>query len=260
VRADWPILVSILEKALESIPNSEKAEINSRWINVRFERGVDWSLIYKIVIPILLVGGLLLVTFAAWTRRLSKEVTQRKRAEKELADAEERSRLILESAGEGIIGVDANGRIAFVNVAACQLLGYSVTELVGQNLHSLIHHSHADGSAYSKEDCPMYESYTTGKANRVDDEVLWRKDGSSFPVEYASTPVMKEGTVVGAVVTFRDITERKKMDAELKEYVTDLERFNRLVIGREEKMIQLKEEINGLMEKLGQEKKYKIVQ
>jgi hypothetical protein len=72
--------------------------------------------------------------------------------------------------------------------------------------------------------------------------------------------VAKEGTVVGAVVTFRDISERKKMDTELKEHVADLERFNRLVIGREERMIQLKEEINGLLEKLGGEKKYKVVQ
>ncbi len=79
-------------------------------------------------------------------------------------------------------------------------------------------------------------------------------------MEYTSTPVTKEGAVVGAVVTFRDITERKKVEAEVKEYVADLERFNRLVIGREERMIQLKEEINGLMEKLGGEKKYKIVQ
>jgi two-component system, sensor histidine kinase and response regulator len=260
VRKDWPILVNILDKAIDSISESEKAMINNRWINVRFEREVDWSMIYKIVIPIVLVGGLLLVTFAAWTRRLSKEVTQRKRVERELADAEERSRLILESAGEGIIGVEPNGKITFVNPSAVQMLGYSTEELVGQGLHNLVHHSRADGSAYPKEDCPMYESYARGKANRVDDEVLWRKDGGSFPVEYASTPVMKEGTVVGAVVTFRDITERKKMDAELKEYVTDLEQFNRLVIGREEKMIQLKEEINGLMEKLGQEKKYKIVQ
>jgi len=106
----------------------------------------------------------------------------------------------------------------------------------------------------------MYKSYALGTVNLVEDEVLWRKGGTSFPAGYSSTPVTKEGAVVGAVVTFRDISERKKVESELKEYVADLERFNRLVIGREERMIQLKEEINGLTEKLGGEKKYKIVQ
>ena len=182
------------------------------------------------------------------------------KAQDQLGEEEERSRLILESAGEGIIGVDAMGRITFVNPAALQTLGYEKEQFVGQNLHSLIHHSHADGSPYPREDCPMYQSFSLGTASRVDDEVLWRKGGTSFPVEYSSTPVTKEGAVVGAVITFRDTTERMKMDAELKEYVGDLERFNRLVVGREERMIQLKEEINGLMEKLGQEKKYRVVQ
>jgi PAS domain S-box-containing protein len=225
VRKDWPELVSILDKALDSISDSEKAMINNRWINVRFEREVDWSLIYKIVIPILLVGGLLLVTFAAWTRRLSKEVTQRKRVEKELVDAEERSRLILGSAGEGIIGVDADGKIAFVNAAACQTLAYSVTELVGQGLHSLIHHSYADGSPYPGEDCPMYKSFSFGTASHVDNEVLWRKDGTSFPVAYTSTPVRKDGSVVGAVVTFQDISDRRRAEKALAESESRMRRI-----------------------------------
>jgi hypothetical protein len=105
----------------------------------------------------------------------------------------------------------------------------------------------------------MYASYTRAAENHVTDEVLWRKDGSSFDVGYTCVPMRKGDAIIGAVVVFRDITERKKAEAELKEYVADLERFNRLVIGREERMIQLKEEINGLTEKLGGEKKYKIV-
>jgi len=182
------------------------------------------------------------------------------KAQDQLRETEERSRLILESAGEGIIGVDANGRITFVNPAALRVLGYEKEDFVGQGLHDLVHHSLGDGTPYPIEDCPMYQSYAYGDVHRVDNEVLWRKGGTSFPVEYSSTPVTKEGAVVGAVITFRDTTERMKMDAELKEYVADLERFNRLVVGREERMIQLKEEINGLMEKLGQEKRYRVVQ
>jgi PAS domain S-box-containing protein len=260
VRKDWPILVSILNKSLDTISHADKAEINNRWSNVRYERGVDWALILKFAIPILVGGVLLLATFVAWNRRLSREVAERKKVQAQVADLEERSRLILESVAEGIVGVDATGKMTFVNPAALQNLGYSKDELVGGVLHDLVHHSYPDGAPYPREACPMYESFALGKANRVDDEVLWRKGNTSFHVEYTSTPVTKEGAVVGAVVTFRDITERKKVEAEVKEYVADLERFNRLVIGREERMIQLKEEINGLMEKLGGEKKYKIVQ
>jgi len=134
----------------------------------------------------------------------------------ELKASEERIRLILEFAGEGIIGVDANGRMNFVNPAAVQLLGYSKEELNGQSLHTLVHHSYPDGSPYPKERCPMYKSYTYGTVNQVDNEVLWRRDGTSFPVVYSSTPVRKGGSVVGGVVTFRDITLRKQAEEQMR--------------------------------------------
>jgi PAS domain S-box-containing protein len=97
------------------------------------------------------------------------------------------------------------------------MLGYDPEELVGREVHKKIHHSHADGSVYSKDDCPMYLTYADGAEHRIADEVLWRKDGSSFPVEYTSMPIKKDGQVVGAVVTFMDITERKKAAAALQE-------------------------------------------
>ena len=176
-----------------------------------------------------------------------------------LKQSEESFSLILHSVGEGIFGVDAEGRVSFANEAAQQMLGYTPEEMFRQPIHALIHHSHADGTPYAREDCPMFHSVVHGTSNSRDDEVLWRKDGSSFYVSYTSVPIRKDEAVIGAVVVFRDITERKKAEAELKEYVADLERFNRLVIGREERMIQLKEEINGLTEKLGGERKYNIV-
>ncbi len=126
-----------------------------------------------------------------------------------LRTAEERSRLLLNSAGEGIFGVDAEGRCTFANPTAMKLLGYSNEELIGQNIHKTIHHSHQDGSLYPVENCPMFKSFTEGTTHRVADEVLWRKDGTHFPVEYASTPMEKDGRLVGAVITFGDITERK---------------------------------------------------
>lgn len=317
-------------------------------------------------------------------QRQTKEHADELLTQKEaLSVAEERVRQILESATEGIFGVDTQGRITFVNPSACRSLGFTAEEMIGQPSHQLIHHHHKDGKEYPQEDCPMYAAYMRGEPSRIDDEFLWRKDGSGMPAEYGATPIRKDGKVVGAVISFfditlrkkaeealasserktrriletaqqgfwlidnttatievntamcvilgrpreeiigrsifeftdenntrifkenierraqgesggyevsltrpdgtlvpcqvnatpllddrgvkigsfamfTDITERKKMDMELKEYVADLERFNRLVIGREERMIQLKEEVNGLMEKLGGERKYKI--
>ena len=137
--------------------------------------------------------------------------------QKQLEAAVERSSLLLDSAGEGIFGVDLEGNLAFINPAANRMLGYAADELVGQKVHEKIHHSHADGSGYPKEECPMYRSYIDGTDHHISDEVLWRRDGTAFPVEYTSMPIKKDGQVFGAVVTFMDITERKKMETALLE-------------------------------------------
>jgi PAS domain S-box-containing protein len=208
--------------------------------------------ILKTVSPVNLSGKIqLLESFV--------DISEQKKIEEAIRESEDRSRLLLHSASDGIFGVDAQGQVTFINPAALSMLGLVEEDLLGKGVHSAIHHSHADGSLYPVEVCPMYASYTSAAENHVTDEVLWRKDGSSFDVDYTSVPMRKGNAIIGAVVVFRDVTERKKAEAASKEYVADLERFNRLVIGREERMIQLKEEINGLTEKLGGEKKYKIV-
>ncbi|MEJ2731250.1 MAG: response regulator [Deltaproteobacteria bacterium] len=135
----------------------------------------------------------------------------------DLRASEEQTRLLLESVGEGIFGVDLDGKVAFINPAANRMLGYGPEELVDKEIHEVIHHSHADGSAYPKSKCPMYLAYAEGTDQHINDEVLWRKDGSSFPVEYTSMPIKKEAQIVGAVVTFMDITERKRTEEALKE-------------------------------------------
>ena len=137
--------------------------------------------------------------------------------QRQLEAAVERSGLILESAGEGIFGVDLDGKVAFINPAANRMLGYESDDLIGQAVHQKIHHSHADGSGYPKEECPMYRSHVDGTAHHVTDEVLWHKDGTPFPVEYTSMPIKKNGRVMGAVVTFMDIAERKKIESALLE-------------------------------------------
>ena len=142
------------------------------------------------------------------TERTAELEVQQKR----LRDEEERSRLLLESVGEGIFGVNTEGEVSFVNPAAVKLLGYTREELVGKNVHALIHHTHADGTPYPIEECPMRASYTDGKSHFVHDEILWRKNGTSFNVNYTSTPIRKDGQLVGSVVTFLDVSERKAQE------------------------------------------------
>ena len=134
----------------------------------------------------------------------------------ELKISEERTRLILDSAGDGILGVDTTGRATFVNKAAERMLGFGEGELVGKPIHELIHHSRPDRSPYPAEECPMRAAFSEGTVHRVDEEMLWRRDGSGFQVEYSATPIFKDTTVIGAVVAFEDITERRHADEKIR--------------------------------------------
>lgn len=133
-----------------------------------------------------------------------------------LQESDERNRLLLESVAEGIYGVDMQGRCTFANPAALRLLGYQhEAELLGQLIHNLVHHTRADGTPYPAAECSLFRAYRRDQELHGDDEVFWRKDGSSFPVEYWSYPIRREGEVTGAVVTFFDITQRKQIEQRL---------------------------------------------
>ncbi len=134
----------------------------------------------------------------------------------ELRVSEERTRLLLESVGEGIIGVNPEGEMTFINPAACRMLGYSPDDFEGNELCGLIHYAHEDGSHYLLEDCPLHRSISTGTTTQIDSEVFWRKDGSNFPVAYSSNPVHKDGVLVGSVITFWDITARKLAEEQVR--------------------------------------------
>lgn len=136
---------------------------------------------------------------------------------KRLVELQRQNELILRAAGEGIYGLDAEGKTTFVNPAAAKMLGWNVEELIGQPMHALLHHSKPDGSPYLRTECPIYAAFKDGKVHHVDNEVFWRKDGSSFPVEYTSTPIFEDGNLTGAVVVFWDITERKRAEDALRE-------------------------------------------
>ncbi len=144
------------------------------------------------------------------------DITNRKRAEQELRASEEQLKLILASTGEGIFGMDRMGQCTFTNRASVDLLRYQdEKDLLGQDMHTLIHHTRPDGTPHLKENCPIYQARCEGKVVHLDDELLWRADGSSFPVDYRSHPMFSDGEVVGTVNSFTDITERKEKEAQL---------------------------------------------
>ena len=147
--------------------------------------------------------------------KVDERTAELQEKQNQLETAVERTSLLLDSAGEGIFGVDREGKLVFINPAARRMLGYETDDLIGEGIHAKVHYSHRDGTPYPKEACPMYRTYTEGTNSHITDEVLWRKDGTPFPVEYTSMPIRKDGEVVGAVVTFMDISERKKMETAL---------------------------------------------
>ena len=144
-----------------------------------------------------------------------RDIAERKRFEEALERLSRQHGMVLEAAGEGIFGLDLHGNVTFVNPAASDKTGWSTQDLPGQPMHNLVHHTKPDGTPYPSEECPIYAAFTTGTTHSRDDEVFWRKDGSSFPVEYTSSPIFEDGGIAGAVVTFRDITERKAIKEQL---------------------------------------------
>jgi PAS domain S-box-containing protein len=140
-----------------------------------------------------------------------------------LNSSQDRLALLLESTGEGIFGIDLDGHCTFINKAGARMLGDEAPRILGQNMHELTHHSHADGRHYPVEQCPIFNAFRQGLPCRIDAEVFWRKDGSAFSVEYSSYPIMNGHSVLGAVITFVDITERRLAEAELQRAKTQLE-------------------------------------
>ena len=148
---------------------------------------------------------------AARLRRESERATQALRVR------EEQLRLLLNSTAEGIWGVDLEGKCTFCNPAALKLLGYDhLDKVLGKDMHDLVHHSRPDGSPYPKSECPMHNAFHSNTVTRLGAEVLWRADGSSLYADYFSYPILKEGEPVGTVVTFFDVSERRRAEEQLK--------------------------------------------
>jgi PAS domain S-box-containing protein len=137
---------------------------------------------------------------------------ERTRAQRDLMELSHKNQAILEAAGEGIYGLDLEGSVTFVNPAAARMIGWEPKDLLGKPMHAVLHHTKPDGSPYPREACPIHTLLTNGAAQQADDEVFWRKDGGCFPVEYIGTPIHEKGQISGAVVTFNDITLRKRAE------------------------------------------------
>jgi len=160
---------------------------------------------------------------------LDWDMTAQRQKEEALKKSEERVRLLLNSTGEAIYGIDLNGDCTFANATCAKMLGYpSVDGVLGNNMHFLIHHSYADGRPMPIKDCRIFRAFLDGKEVHVDDEVLWRADGTFFPAEYWSSPIVEDGKISGAVVTFVDITQRKKAEALL---ATERQRLSNILEG-----------------------------
>ena len=376
VRKDWPELVNILNKSIYSIPYLEKTTIHNRWINVRFERKTNWTLIFQIVGAIVLVGGAFFILMIRWNRALSREVTERRRMEEALRESRATARGLLDATQESLLLLDKEGTIIASNQAAAQRLNKSSAELSGINLFSLLpqnisearkahfdnvlqtgnpadfedirdgmvfHHIYypvqgetgaVTGVAIFAQDITdrktaeeairqsraqlqtiidnvqavvfmkdlgcrhlLVNKYYEEATGVKKDDALGKTDFEIFPKEVANQIVSvdrkvmssakmrtfeekvphsdgtlrhylttkvplfnTEGNVYGMCGLATDITERKHMEEDLKRNVEELEQFSKLAIGREIKMIQLKEEINELLSKQGLEGKYEIVE
>ncbi|ALP52916.1 histidine kinase [Candidatus Tenderia electrophaga] len=164
-------------------------------------------------------------------------------------EIERENALILSAAGEGIYGINADGKTTFVNPAAERMLGFKAEELIGRDIHGAIHHSHGDGSLYPSRSCPIYAAFADGEVHFVDNEVFWRKDGRALPVEYTSTPIEDNGQLVGAVVIFRDISERKEAEARLRHALAEVETLRN----------KLEQENAYLLEEIRNEHNYKEI-
>lgn len=147
---------------------------------------------------------------------LQNDISERIRSEKLQQRLARYNQLLLESTAEGIYGMDLHGNLTFMNPSAAAILGFDGTDVLGQSAHELMHHSYADGRPYPVHECPISRTLKTGDVIRIDDQVFWRRDGSSFPVTCVAAPIIEDGLVEGAVVAFSDNTERTRVQLELQ--------------------------------------------
>lgn len=192
----WKDLLSKGKWSGEVLDRRKNGEIYPKWLTITAVKAPDGTVTHY-------VGSFY-------------DITERKKAENALRDSRENLHRLLNSMAEAAYGIDTNGDCTFVNQSFLRIMGYrDEDEVLGKNMHELIHHTRADGSAYPMGECKIYRAFQTNQAANVYDEVFWRKDGTGIPVEYWSHPIETDGEVIGSIVTFVDITQRKMAENEI---------------------------------------------
>ncbi|MCA9228494.1 MAG: PAS domain S-box protein, partial [Planctomycetales bacterium] len=164
---------------------------------------------------------------------ISRDIGPLKRSQREVQEREARIRLLLDSTGQAMYGIDLEGNCTFCNRACLELLGYeSEADLLGRNMHSVAHHSRRDGSVFSFQDCPVQQCIRTGESTHSADDFFWRADGSSFPVAFWSSPIYHNGRVDGAVVVFDDMTGQRRAEQERVRLADIVDSSYDAIIGR----------------------------
>ncbi|MBF0328357.1 MAG: CHASE domain-containing protein [Nitrospirae bacterium] len=233
--------------------DSHRSFIEKKVVNMH---GHKWTLVYSPLEPFVLASesylpagvipiGLIIsfsLALLMWLQERSREQALA------MAALGNEMRLLLEASGEGIYGIDLNGCCTFINNSALKMLGYDLPEdLLGRNMHDMIHHSRNDGSPYPVDECPIFIAFKIGEACSIEDEVFWRKDGTAFYTIYSSNPLFEKGAIKGAVVTFSDITERKLAEERILELNTTLEN----------RVLERTEQLNSMIDELQEEIDYR---
>jgi PAS domain S-box-containing protein len=159
-----------------------------------------------------------------------EDISERKRLEQDMSRVHRQMHALLESAGDGIFGLDPEGRCTFINRAGAAMLGYSSGDVLGRSMHELIHHHHEDGREYSAAASPILHTFRSNRPCRVNHEVFWHADGRCLPVEYTCYPIIEHGVTNGAVITFSDITERKRHEEQIAEQAALLDKAQDAIV------------------------------
>ena len=239
-KGDESLLANLNEGLAIVMANGTFNKIHLAWFGPAFDNELSRAdlmrIVFWVILPLVAVLVLLWIVFLRRevkkrTRHLNAEIAEHNRTLQELQqqqvrlqEREAQIRLLLNSTAEGIYGIDPQGNCTFINKSALEVLGFSDrNQVIGRNMHQLIHHTKPDGSHYPAEKCEIRKAFSTGSGMHSDDDVLWRSDGSSFPAEYYSYPIWQDEEITGLVVTFWDITERKKAQQELLNLQRNLE-------------------------------------
>jgi PAS domain S-box-containing protein len=197
--------------------------------------------------------------------KIARDITGRKQKDEALRSAAEFDEAVMANMGEGLYTVDGQGLVTFLNPAAEKMFGWKLADLRGKKMHDTTHYKHRDGRPYPAEECSGLQVLRSGKTLTNHEDVFIRKDGTFFDVIYSSAPLKSGNAIVGLVVVFRDVSDRKRAEealrqshAELRAQAEELSRFNRVAVGREGRMIELKKEVNELCQRQGQPPRYPL--